>query len=238
MTTAYIQKAEQIEVLPSSPKQAKECGSQFYFTGKPCKRGHVSKRYSGNAYCVECAAEKIRKSYRENKQYHYEASRKWAVNNPEKVAKIARRAREKYPEKYRAWRHKYIKENLEKEKERWANYKLINKDKIKEKRKVYIEKNRQKINACTVARLRKNRDQMPSWADMKKIREVYKMAAHLRTTGLAVDVDHIVPISSKSVCGLHCESNLEIVYSIDNSKKRNSWWPGDLEHQGMTGMYK
>ena len=238
MATEYEQRATEIEFLPSSPKQAKAHGSRFYFTGKPCKRGHFSKRYSGSASCVECLSENIKNNYRENKQHHYEASRKWAINNPDKVAKIAKRAREKDPEKYRAWARKYAGENLDKEKSRWAKYKSMNKDEIREKRKEYIEKNREKINVYNAARQRKNRDQMPSWADMEKIKEFYKMAAHLRTTGLSVDVDHIVPIVSKSVCGFHCESNLEIVYSIDNSKKGNSWWPGDLEHQGMTGMYK
>lgn len=26
----------------------------YYYTGKPCKRGHISKRYKRNNVCVEC----------------------------------------------------------------------------------------------------------------------------------------------------------------------------------------
>lgn len=29
-------------------------GEQHYFTGKPCRRNHISKRFTSNAMCVEC----------------------------------------------------------------------------------------------------------------------------------------------------------------------------------------
>lgn len=34
---------------------AKEAGERFYFTGKPCRNGHVSKRYTANGLCQICA---------------------------------------------------------------------------------------------------------------------------------------------------------------------------------------
>ena len=33
---------------------AKEKGEKYYFTGKPCKRGHLSKRWTKNGICLEC----------------------------------------------------------------------------------------------------------------------------------------------------------------------------------------
>ena len=35
-------------------KDAKSFGLKVYFTGKACKRGHISKRYVANAVCIEC----------------------------------------------------------------------------------------------------------------------------------------------------------------------------------------
>lgn len=35
---------------------AKIAGERFYFTGKPCKNGHVSKRYTGTGSCSACAS--------------------------------------------------------------------------------------------------------------------------------------------------------------------------------------
>lgn len=49
-----------------SKQDAVSRGLIYYFTGKPCKRGHVSKRYVGNSACAYCKNEhnKIR-----NQQY-------------------------------------------------------------------------------------------------------------------------------------------------------------------------
>ena len=33
---------------------AKAAGEMFYFTGKPCKHGHISKRYVSTQICYEC----------------------------------------------------------------------------------------------------------------------------------------------------------------------------------------
>lgn len=52
-------------------KQAKENGSKFYFTGKPCHKGHIDYRHTSQGNCVTC-----------RKEINKEA---WA--NPEKRAK-------------------------------------------------------------------------------------------------------------------------------------------------------
>jgi hypothetical protein len=40
--------------LPSTQKQARKEGEKFYFTGVPCKYGHLSRRYAGGRNCVAC----------------------------------------------------------------------------------------------------------------------------------------------------------------------------------------
>ena len=50
-------------------KSAIEKGLPRYFTGKPCKRGHLSERYVKGYHCVECGKER---------------SKEWIKNNPEK----------------------------------------------------------------------------------------------------------------------------------------------------------
>lgn len=44
---------------------AKEKGFKKYFTGIPCKHGHIDERYTCNRECVEC--DKIRKQARKAK---------------------------------------------------------------------------------------------------------------------------------------------------------------------------
>ena len=45
-----------------SRTEAKAKGLRFYFTGKPCKHGHVAERQVFNATCVECERAAVEKS--------------------------------------------------------------------------------------------------------------------------------------------------------------------------------
>ena len=93
-----------------SRAEAKALGLKHYFTGKPCKRGHVAERYVSGNGCVECdraralewrAAnlEKARErdravacKYRAaNPGKDRERKRKWRAANPEKAREHQRR---------------------------------------------------------------------------------------------------------------------------------------------------
>ena len=67
----------------------------------------------------------------------------------------------------------------------------------------------------------------PVWADTKKINAIYDEAARLtRETGIPHEVDHIYPLRSKVMCGLHVEANLRVIPMPVNRSKSNRWWPG------------
>ncbi len=62
----------------------------------------------------------------------------------------------------------------------------------------------------------------PSWVDHAAIEAFYVEARRLTAeTGILHEVDHIVPIQGKRVCGLHVEANLQILTKIDNVKKHS-----------------
>lgn len=44
------------------------------------------------------------------------------------------------------------------------------------------------------------------------------------STGIAWDVDHIIPLQSKLVCGLHTFSNIAVVPASVNRSKSNRYW--------------
>lgn len=66
---------------------------------------------------------------------------------------------------------------------------------------------------------------IPKWADINEINRIYKNAQELRKNGILAEVDHIVPIRSKIVCGLHVIDNLQILTRKENAKKGNRYWP-------------
>lgn len=65
---------------------------------------------------------------------------------------------------------------------------------------------------------------MPAWANDFFIKEIYDLARR-RTlvTGFAWEVDHVIPLQSKLVCGLHVEQNLRVIPKVDNRKKGSSF---------------
>jgi|TARA_R110002012_G_scaffold62617_1_gene164698 5-methylcytosine-specific restriction endonuclease McrA len=65
--------------------------------------------------------------------------------------------------------------------------------------------------------LRRSRKKLatPIWADLDKINEVYANCPDDMT------VDHIIPITSPIVCGLHVSWNMQYLTRSDNSKKGN-----------------
>jgi len=61
----------------------------------------------------------------------------------------------------------------------------------------------------------------PKWADLNKIRAIYRKAVDLK-----LQVDHIIPLRSELVCGLHCEDNLQLLTAEANQTKRNHFEAG------------
>jgi hypothetical protein len=47
-----------MENLPKTHKEAVATGSRYYFTGKKCRGGHVSRRFTKNRNCEECLRER------------------------------------------------------------------------------------------------------------------------------------------------------------------------------------
>lgn len=124
--------------------------------------------------------EKAREKGRQNPEAKHAAERRWRKLNPEKLALVQKRVRDKRRHKRTEW----------------------------------------------VARRRVG-PAMPAWADIDSMQDIYEMARLLTgITGIRHNVDHIVPITSDIVCGLHVPENLMVVTEYDNSVKRNRSWPG------------
>ena len=86
------------------------------------------------------------------------------------------------------------------------------------------QRNPEKFKQSVYAWRRANPDrrltwpQRPAWADRGKIREVYEFA---KLTGM--HVDHVIPLKGATVCGLHIDTNLQLLPPEVNRAKWNSW---------------
>lgn len=82
-------------------------------------------------------------------------------------------------------------------------------------------------NYCSPPKLKEYRKSVDrrcnvSWANKKYIKLFYLLAKEEgKRTGRDVQVDHIVPLKSDVVCGLHNEFNLQLLFKEDNISKSN-----------------
>ena len=118
-------------------------------------------------------------------------------------------------EKYKQVKKLYRLNNIEFLKQISKKYYLNNKDKIKQYSKEYRLKNPNfKKSHCAKRRALKLKA-TPKFANLNKIKEIYKNCPK------GYVVDHIVPLQSKEVCGLHVEWNLQYLTPSENSSKSN-----------------
>lgn len=79
------------------------------------------------------------------------------------------------------------------------------------------------LNSARVAKRRAQaRNATPHWANVHIINLLYTSMTYFRKEGLDVHVDHIVPLVSDVVCGLHCHFNLRLMYAELNHRKSNN----------------
>ena len=98
------------------------------------------------------------------------------------------------------------------------------KHKWKARAQKYLKNNKDKANARTVAYQLAKANRMPIWANIEKIKELYKQAViKSKETGIQWHVDHIVPLRGKLVSGLHVPENLQVIPGIENVKKANRY---------------
>lgn len=111
-------------------------------------------------------------------------------------------------------------------KEKVESWALKNKDKVLAAKKKYKLANPGVVKLDKIKRRVIEKRAVPKWANKDAMNSFYKSAEALgMLTGDWYHVDHIVPLRSKLVCGLHVEHNLQILEANVNASKGNRYWP-------------
>lgn len=148
-------------------------------------------RYVKGKGCVECITNWTRLRYKNNPKADNLKSSKWSKANPIKNSAKAIKWVKLHPEKKRVQRRKY--------------------------RQRHIGKHYRKKKAILQA--------APKWLSKHQWQEIENIYVRAKgwtqMVGILYEVDHIVPINGKEVCGLHVPWNLQILTGDENRKKSN-----------------
>ena len=181
---------------PKTRAEAKKTGNKYYFTGLPCIRGHIALRVTKGG-CTEClkedwVADNERRKALPKSEASKAAGRRYYERNKEAVKA---RAAARPPEEKKAHKQRYKNANPE----------------------LY--------KALTSVRKRRHRSATPKWVgagEKKAIRQLYLQAQQLtKMTRERYVVDHVYPLISDRVCGLHTLKNLRVMTQEENLKKSN-----------------
>lgn len=95
-------------------------------------------------------------------------------------------------------------------------------DKRREAERAYGARNKAKRAAGCAKRKATKLQATPAWADLGAIEAKYEEARNRSLeTGVRHHVDHIVPLKSSVVCGLHVHWNLQVLPAVENLSKGN-----------------
>jgi len=119
---------------------------------------------------------------------------------------------------------KWVKDNPRKCAANNKKYRQANQKKVAAYNRQWRQTNLGKCAAYAGARLARELKATPKWANRMAMQKFYVIANMLmRYTGIDFEVDHIVPLQSRVVCGLHTEANLQILVRTTNRRKSNSF---------------
>ncbi len=190
--------------MPRTKREAVSAGVKLYFTGKPCKHGHLEPRHLKHG-CVECRRNKKR--------------------TPEYVdrKKLKRKEYEKTPQgKLRKARQKA--RQLERIKADPAAYEAYKAKRREQKRRYFqTESGKRVMRLRYLNKERKIRQATPAWADKPAI------ANFVMHRPEGYHLDHIIPLRGEAVCGLHVIENLQYLPAQENLRKSNKVDPSTLD---------
>ena len=183
-----------------------------------CKHGHTRGRFPSGS-CREChrlymAAYNVknRDSLNKKRRQHWRdggeevrakariESQRWRDQNREAYRAAGRRKAARNPESYSRWQK-------------------ANPEECRAVKRAWKKRNPHRGLEYDARRRAIKYKAFPKWADRKAMAAIYKNCPS------GYHVDHIVPLVSDAVCGLHVEFNLQYLTASENFSKGNRFAP-------------
>lgn len=158
--------------------------------------------------------------YQKNRDRVLAASTAYYAENREEVRTRHARWQQANPESGRVRTARWRAAHPERSVASVAAWRMVNPEKKKAAEYAWYVANPGKVLAKVARRRAARLQAVPVWANQQKIAAIYAEAA-----AKGMHVDHVVPLQSKLVCGLHVEHNLQLLPGSENCSKSNRYWP-------------
>lgn len=194
-----------------SRADAQNQGLVRYFTGSPCKHGHVDERFVSNKRCATCSrlAQAARmEADPELRKKHAADAATWRAANPGRQNAYLVEWRKQNPDKFRQGCDDWARRNPDK----IAEY-------ARRSGKKWRSNNKEATRLHSRSRSARVSRQTPKWIDRAAVRDFYAACPD------GWQVDHIIPINGETVSGLHVQGNLQYLTPPENQSKGNRWDP-------------
>jgi hypothetical protein len=203
-------------------KQCSSCGEVKTLDAfHPVKKGLDKRRNK----CKDCMSKEAAAWREANPERKKQLDKQYYENNKDKVSAYQKQWKAENPEKARKTWVAYYETNKEIIKERSAKWAKENREKDYANKRKYVQNNKPKYAHYQSVRRARKLEATPIWLtslDLHNIETEYKLAAWCsEVMGEAYEVDHIVPLQGKQVCGLHVPWNLRVISGKDNKMKGN-----------------
>jgi len=166
------------------------------------------------------AKEYSRASYLRNKEKVNARSKQWAEENAERMKELQAEWYLENKDKVKAQREAWAEANPERAKELQRQSR-----KRTGSGKAWKAENKHKVNAYASKRRACERNATPSWIseiDEFIAEEIFLQREDISSaTGIKHEVDHVIPLVSEEVCGLHVWWNMRVITEFENRSKGN-----------------
>lgn len=192
-----------------------------YYTGKPCRNGHDSPRYIATGLCVECKRGKTKRHYDKHAEVRKVKSSAYYYENHERGKAV----RQAYYQANREVGLIYRRDQWAKNRERYLAQKR-ERNATPEAKAAKAAKRKEQAHlyrGYEQKRRARLKGAIPKWyGELDDF--AFEHAAELcdlrrKATGLAWEVDHMIPLLATRATGLHWHANIQVIPQRLNRQK-------------------